>query len=89
MADPWDRITGFCCSTCMYCAPKDEVYGRCRRNAPTMAGYPTVYLEHDWCGEHKIGTNPSKKTSENELLDSLEKNQIECRLHLQDAPDML
>ena len=32
-----------------------EVYkvGRCRRHAPTMNGYPVVYIT-DWCGDHKI-----------------------------------
>lgn len=60
MADRWDRITGFCCSTCAYCAPKDEEKGRCRRHAPTMQGYPVVYLDSDWCGDHKVGGNPSK-----------------------------
>jgi len=60
MADRWDRLTGFCCGTCAYYAPKKNGIGRCRRNAPTMAGYPVVYEEDDWCGEHKIGDNPSK-----------------------------
>ena len=27
--------------------------GRCRRHAPTMAGYPVVF-ENDWCGDHKL-----------------------------------
>lgn len=58
--DRWDRITGFCCATCAYFAPKGSDIGRCRRSAPTMAGYPVVYPESDWCGEHKVGTNPSK-----------------------------
>ena len=26
---------------------------RCRKNAPTMSGYPVVF-EDDWCGEHKF-----------------------------------
>lgn len=30
--------------------------GRCRRNAPTIKGWPAVFLE-DWCGEHKIDEN--------------------------------
>lgn len=30
--------------------------GRCRRHAPTMNGYPTVF-ETDWCGEHKLDEN--------------------------------
>lgn len=27
--------------------------GRCRRNAPTIKGYPVVF-NTDWCGEHKL-----------------------------------
>jgi len=27
--------------------------GRCRRNAPTMKGWPAVFST-DWCGDHKI-----------------------------------
>jgi hypothetical protein len=60
MRDKWDEIAGFYCLTCAYYAPKNETIGRCRRNAPTMAGYPVVYAIDDWCGEHKLGTNPSK-----------------------------
>ena len=30
--------------------------GRCRRHAPTMTGYPVVYIT-DWCGDHKLGEN--------------------------------
>jgi len=26
-----------------------------------MNGYPVVYAEHDWCGDHKLDTNPSKE----------------------------
>ncbi len=59
--DKWDRKTGFYCSTCAYFAPKTDDMGRCRRNAPTMAGYPVVYAASDWCGNHKVGTNPSKE----------------------------
>jgi hypothetical protein len=62
--DRWDRITGFCCATCMYFSPKKDLMGRCRRKAPTMAGYPVVYADSDWCGEHKIGTNPDKAKAE-------------------------
>lgn len=66
--DKWDRKTNFNCYSCMYCVPKGELkkdqkydidaIGRCRRNAPTMKGYPVLELFHDWCGEHKIGSNP-------------------------------
>jgi hypothetical protein len=81
--DPWvHRSAGMKCSTCMYFVPKRAPdtcvlpIGRCRRNAPTMKGYPVV-LTSDWCGEHKLdeavffpkpqetqmrepGTNPTK-----------------------------
>lgn len=30
--------------------------GRCRRNAPTMKGFPVVF-EADWCGEHRLDEN--------------------------------
>ena len=64
--DPWvNRSSGMRCKTCMYFVRKDRIVpvpvgtphiGRCRRNAPTMKGYPVVF-EHDWCGEHKLNEN--------------------------------
>ena len=30
--------------------------GRCRRYAPTMNGYPVVFV-NDWCGDHKLDEN--------------------------------
>lgn len=47
------------CVTCMWFAPKTSgegetiTLGRCRKNAPTMNGYPVVFIE-DWCGQHKL-----------------------------------
>lgn len=46
------------CKTCMWFALKKAVtfgkpLGRCRRLAPTMGGFPVVYMD-DWCGDHKI-----------------------------------
>ena len=35
--------------------PKDS-FGRCRRHAPTMQGYPAVF-GNDWCGDHKLDEN--------------------------------
>lgn len=55
--DHWDRKTAFGCCTCMYYVPKGDGTGRCRRKAPTMQGYPVV-KPNDWCGEHKLGSNP-------------------------------
>jgi hypothetical protein len=36
----------------------DPVYhlGRCRRHAPTINGYPVVFV-NDWCGDHKLDEN--------------------------------
>ena len=59
--DPWQhRNIGMQCGTCMWFAEKvtgepeeDIKIGRCRRRAPTMNGYPVVYLS-DWCGDHKL-----------------------------------
>ncbi len=31
-------------------------FGRCRRRAPTMSGFPAVFGT-DWCGEHKLDEN--------------------------------
>lgn len=30
--------------------------GRCRRHAPTLGGYPAVFIS-DWCGDHKLNEN--------------------------------
>ena len=69
--DPWKhRSAGMQCKTCMWFAEKvrDRIgsadsdtnpvmtVGRCRRHAPTMNGYPVVYVS-DWCGDHKLNEN--------------------------------
>lgn len=59
--DRWDEKTNFCCRNCRFYSPKANDLGRCRRNAPTMGGFPVVFAEDDWCGEHKLGTNPHKE----------------------------
>ena len=55
------------CKTCTYFMPKvaridprgpnmqAPTYdvGCCRRYAPTMSGYPVVFV-NDWCGDHKL-----------------------------------
>jgi hypothetical protein len=57
--DPWMHRAGkMLCQTCMWCCPKANIgevtcIGRCRRHAPTISGYPVVYLS-DWCGDHKL-----------------------------------
>jgi len=60
--DNWKhRSKEMLCGTCMSfvekitTAPQREGHfiGRCRRNAPTMKGWPVVFSD-DWCGEHKI-----------------------------------
>lgn len=65
--DPWiNRAQGMRCRTCMFFVSKNVdagrvfdhrgEFGRCRRHAPTMSGYPAVF-ETDWCGDHKLDEN--------------------------------
>lgn len=56
--DNWKhRSQGMRCRSCLYYVQKGEsVLGRCRRHAPTMAGWPAVF-EADWCGDHKLDEN--------------------------------
>ena len=70
MTDPWKhRSQGMKCGTCMWFVPKiailsgtidmpKPVYniGRCRRHAPSMGGYPAVFV-NDWCGDHRLDEN--------------------------------
>ena len=58
--DPWaHRAAGMRCRTCMFFVEKagpqepGRTKGRCRKNAPTMNGYPVVF-SIDWCGAHKL-----------------------------------
>lgn len=54
--DPWaHRSEGMRCKTCMWFVRKQpsDTVGRCRRHAPTMNGYPVVFIT-DWCGDHKL-----------------------------------
>ena len=53
--DNWgQRKINMKCRQCMHYAPKDDgVIGRCRRHAPTLEGWPSVYPS-DWCGDFKI-----------------------------------
>lgn len=58
--DPWKhRSKGMRCETCMWFVKKESksheflTVGRCRRHAPTMNGYPVVFI-NDWCGDHKL-----------------------------------
>ncbi len=70
--DPWSgfdnwkhRASNMRCETCMSFVFKNKTeapagtenkLGRCRRRAPTMAGWPVVFVT-DWCGEHKLDEN--------------------------------
>jgi len=67
--DPWaQRNIGMQCKTCIWFVPKQRIgtsnsdinaliqVGRCRRHAPTMNGYPVVYM-NDWCGDHRVDEN--------------------------------
>jgi len=65
-ADPWrHRSAAMLCKTCIWYLPKESIgmlqgaqtqIGRCRRHAPTMGGYPVVYMT-DWCGDHRLDEN--------------------------------
>lgn len=60
--DNWvHRSEGMKCKTCMWFTPKVNKQGvtdlgRCRRHAPSMNGYPVVFV-NDWCGDHKLDEN--------------------------------
>ena len=62
--DPWkNRSPNMSCATCIWFVAKAPTIvlehakiGRCRRHAPSMNGYPVVYLA-DWCGDHKLDEN--------------------------------
>lgn len=55
LRDPWiHRGEHMRCFTCMWFTPKQGNVGRCRRRSPTLSGYPAVYANADWCGDHKI-----------------------------------
>lgn len=52
--DPWKhRSERMRCATCMWFVMKAGELGRCRRRAPTISGYPAVFV-NDWCGDHKL-----------------------------------
>ena len=63
--DPWvHRAENMRFKTCMWFAPKKDSggivnLGRCRRHAPTMNGYPVVFV-NDWCGDHKLNENAAR-----------------------------
>jgi len=66
------RSAGMRCQTCIWYVAKHPAamaqnviggyqpapaqIGRCRRHAPTMGGYPVVYMT-DWCGDHRLDEN--------------------------------
>lgn len=60
--DPWaHRSKMMTCESCMWFVEKVPatglvLLGRCRKNAPTMDGYPVVF-KTDWCGKHKLDEN--------------------------------
>lgn len=63
--DPWKhRSAGMRCASCMFFAPKAprEDFGRCRRHAPTMSGFPAVFAT-DWCGDHKLDESKLASTA--------------------------
>ena len=54
--DNWGNKSTLKCLTCNYFVKKNGPtfnIGRCRRHAPTLNGWPVVYIS-DWCGDHKM-----------------------------------
>ena len=60
--DMWaHRDSMMVCTSCMWFSLKVSYeldgdlmfFGRCRRHAPTLSGFPAVY-GNDWCGDHKM-----------------------------------
>lgn len=64
MEDNWKhRSKGMTCATCMWFCEKivandgtRPIIGRCRRHAPTMSGWPVMFIT-DFCGDHKLDEN--------------------------------
>jgi hypothetical protein len=60
--DNWKhRSQNMRCRTCIWFVPKENEagiidLGRCRKNAPTMDGFPVVFV-NDWCGKHRLDEN--------------------------------
>lgn len=63
--DNWKhRSSKMKCKTCMWSVVKTPAHpseskpgvGRCRRHAPTLGGYPVIFV-NDWCGDHKLDEN--------------------------------
>ena len=70
--DNWKhRSEGMRCKSCIWFVPKEDNtgtinLGRCRKHAPTMGGFPVMFV-NDWCGEHKLDENsliPEKSSFE-------------------------
>jgi len=56
--DNWEhRSQKMRCATCIYYVKKKGTdateIGRCRRRAPTLNGWPVMFVS-DWCGDHKL-----------------------------------
>src|SRR3972149_11847709 len=55
--DNWqNRSVTMRCGFCIYFVPKGAPIaglGRCRRHAPTLNGWPAVFVS-DFCGDHKL-----------------------------------
>lgn len=60
--DNWkNRSEGMRCKSCIWFVPKEDKagtinLGRCRKHAPTMGGFPVMFV-NDWCGEHRLDEN--------------------------------
>ena len=73
MVDNWqNRQSNMSCESCMhYCNY------RCRRHAPTMQGFPAVYLS-DWCGDHKMDKECMRQQRQPQRAGAIESNAKQC-----------
>ena len=51
--------------------------GRCRRRAPTMNGYPVVYMT-DWCGDHKLDESKVRADPSKDSVDKDDSETVPC-----------
>lgn len=73
-----DRAKSMICVSCIHFVSKTESIGRCRKHAPTLNGWPAVYIT-DWCGDYKIDENMSfNNISVGEPAVERLRNEAEC-----------
>lgn len=71
--DNWkNRSEGMRCKSCIWFVPKEDKagtinLGRCRKHAPTMGGFPVMFV-NDWCGEHRLDENSYLRKAHGKMI---------------------